>query len=224
EGEPARPAVRRRRRRRAPARVRAAHEREAATDEGARSARLAARLADRLERALARLELRSPAGRSQPALLLPPVRAPRRRARAAAVEARLAPGALRRADADGPRLRRRRRLPVRDARRLLESEGDRGQCLRAVLPRQLRLLGPVDLLALPRRRDYREPRPRSPRKRAPSRPLRSRRDLRDLGRAAALVLAVELRRADRRDRRRVVLRLALAGGRRGRTRCSRRPD
>ena len=58
----------------------------------------------------------------------------------------------------GARLRRGRRVPVGHARRLLEPERDRRQRLRAVLPRQLGLLGSVDLRALPRGRDPRHAR------------------------------------------------------------------
>ena len=62
---------------------------------------------------------------------------------------------------DGARVLGDRRLPVRDARRLLEPEGDRRERVRAVLPRQLRLLRPVGLRPLPRRRDPRRARDRA---------------------------------------------------------------
>ena len=61
---------------------------------------------------------------------------------------------------DGGRVRLRRPLPVGDERRLLEPDRDRRQRLRAVLPRQLGLLGSVDLRPLPRRRDPRDARAR----------------------------------------------------------------
>ena len=51
------------------------------------------------------------------------------------------------------RVRRDRRVAVGDARRLLEPEGDRLERVRAVLPRELGLLGPLDLRPLPRGRD-----------------------------------------------------------------------
>ena len=73
--------------------------------------------------------------------LLPALRAARRRrsraCRGAAVGRR-----ARWARGHGGRLRRRRRLPVADARRVLEPQGDRRQRVRALLPRQLVLLGP----------------------------------------------------------------------------------
>ena len=65
-------------------------------------------------------------------------------------------GALRRPARDGARLRRRRALPVGDARGLLEPEAAGRQRLRAVLPRQLGLLGSLDLRPLSRRRDPRD--------------------------------------------------------------------
>ena len=71
---------------------------------------------------------------------------------------------------DGPRVRRVGIYQWVHARRLLEPEGDRRQRVRAVLPRQLALLGSVDLRALPRRRD-----PRLPRRRALRGPARERR-------------------------------------------------
>ena len=116
--------------------------------------------------------------------------------------ARLGARALRPARGDGARLRGDRDRPVRDAQHLLEPEGERRQRVRAerlVLPRQLGLLRPVDLRALPRRRDPREPRRRAAPPRRPALGGRRRADDRDhLGRAAAVVLAVELRRADGR--------------------------
>ncbi len=60
---------------------------------------------------------------------------------------------------DGRRVRPRRGVPVGHPRRLLEPGRDRLEHLRAVLPRQLRLLGSVGVRPLPRRR---HPRRRSP--------------------------------------------------------------
>ena len=88
-------------------------------------------------------------------------------ARTLAVAATLVEGARAPTDRDGGRVRRDRDLPVADPRRLLEPEGDHRERLRAVLPRQLALLGPLDLRALPRRRD-----PRRARGRALRRPAR----------------------------------------------------
>ena len=51
------------------------------------------------------------------------------------------------------RLRGRRLLPVRDARHLPEPEGDLRERVRAVLPRQLGVLGSVGVRAVPRARD-----------------------------------------------------------------------
>ena len=59
---------------------------------------------------------------------------------------------LRGARRDGARLRVRRLLPVRDAAHLREPEAQRRELVRGALPRQLRLLRPVDLRTLPRRR------------------------------------------------------------------------
>ena len=112
--------------------------------------------------------------------------------------------ALRAARGDGARVRRDRDRPVRDAQHLLEPEGARRQRLRAerlVLPRQLGLLRPVDLRALPRRRDPREPGRRALRRGDPLWRIAA---VLTIGITwaglAAVVLAVELRRADRRDR------------------------
>ena len=104
-------------------------------------------------------------------------------------------------------------LPVGDARGLLEPEADRRQRVRPVLPRQLGLLGPVDLRPLPRRRDPGDAGARPARAARAARSPRRRRDRRDLGRPALLVLAVELRRADRGHARGRGGDLALACGR-----------
>ena len=111
----------------------------------------------------------------------------------------------------------RGRLPVGAARRLLEPGGDRRQRLRAVLPRQLGVLGSVDLRPLPRRRDPRDADRRSPRRRRALEARRAlRRGRRHLGRSLPLVLAVELRRPGERRRRRDGGRLGASRGRRAR--------
>ena len=190
----------------------------------ARPARVAARALRRLDRAHVRLVARPPAGRDLPALLRAAVRPARGLALAAAVAARLGEGALRRARRDGARLRGDRRLAVPDAEHLLEPEGEGRQRVRAgelVLPGQLGVLRPVDLRALPRRRDPREPRARALRPRARGvGGARARR--RDVARARAVVLAVELRRARRRDRRGARDALAPARGRAARSSRPRR--
>ena len=155
----------------------------------------------RLERPLARLGHRRPPGLDRAALLLPPVRAAGRLALAPGLAAQLGARPLRRADRDGPRVRARRHRAVDQPRHLLEPEAARRQHVRAVLPRQLGLLGPVDLRALPRRCDPGEPGRRALLTLAAGRDRRADRDRRDVDRAALLVLAVELHRADRRARR-----------------------
>ena len=172
---------------------------------------------------------RPQAGLRAAALLLPAVRAARTRTRPAAVAAAARAVPLRRAGRDGRPLLRRRPLRARGAPRLLEPEGDRRQRVPVVLPRQLAVLGPVDLRALPRDRDPRQRRRRA-RVLGPARSARSRRrDHARLGRALLLVLAVELRVTAGRPRRRGRVR-ALAEACRGgdgggdrRARARRRP-
>ena len=132
--------------------------------------------------------------------------------------------ALRRLARDGARLCRDRALPVGDARRLLEPDRDRRERLCAVLPGQLGLLRPVDLRALPRRRDPGDARIRAARA-APA-PTRGRvcSDRGDLGRAPLLVLPVELRRARRRRAGGCDGGVALAGRCRRRSRRGRPPQ
>ena len=139
-------------------------------------------------------------GLDRPALLLPPVRAAGDRARAARLEPADRTRPARRADGDGARLLGDRDLPVRDARRLLEPEAARLERLRAVLPGQLRLLGPVHLRALPGRGDPRPARGGVVHARPAGAARGDGRDRGDLGRPLLLVLAVELRRARRRSR------------------------
>ncbi len=167
--------------------------------------------------ALARLDARPEEGRHLPRGVRAAVRTPRDRLRTTSVARPLADMAVGR-----PRRHRRRvcdgrRLPVGDARRLLEPQRHRRQRLRAVLPCQLGLLGPVHLRPLPRRRDPRHTgrhpargRPRPPQPGA----LRRRRG--NLVRAGALVLAVELRGARGRCRRRGCGRLGTSRRRRAR--------
>ena len=107
-----------------------------------------------------------------------------------------------------------RRVPVVDARGVLEPEGRRRERLRTVLPRQLRLLGSVDLRPLSRDRDPRQ------RSRACSSGCRRPQALgarrghrRDVDRPLPLVLADELRRALRRRRRRCDGRVGPSGAR-----------
>ena len=99
-----------------------------------------------------------------------------------------------------------------DARRLLEPEGDRRQRLRAVLPRQLGLLRPVDLRALSRRRDPRGARGRPARRRPRWLAVALAPIVATWVGPALLLLAVELRgaRAPASSPRRA--RLALAAG------------
>ena len=130
----------------------------------------------------------------------------------------------RRAGRDGACVLRNRRLAVGDPRRVLEPEDHRRQRVRAVLPRQLRLLGPFHLRPLPRRRDPHAPRARAPRCVETRRDRLGARDRRDLGRPRLLVLAVELLCTADRHRPRRVLRLALAGGRPPRRGNRRRDD
>ena len=103
-------------------------------------------------------------------------------------------------------------VPVGHPGRLLEPERRGVQRVRAVLPRQLRLLGPVGLRALPHRRDPRLARGHPPRRR-PRLAGRGalRRRLRDVARAPHLVLPVELRRARGGNRRRGRRRVGAAG-------------
>ena len=166
----------------------------------ARPARVAARRVHRLGGRLAPLERRRASGSRVARGVLSAVRAGRAHARALAVAATLVEGARASADRDGGRVRRDRDLPVADPRRLLEPEGDHRERLRAVLPRELALLGPLDLRAFPRRRD-----PRRARGRALRRParldLRRVHGRRPLDRSRLLVLPVELRRARRRRAR-----------------------
>src|SRR5581483_5766692 len=187
----------------------------------ARAARLAARAPGRLERAHPRLDGGRARGGDRPALLLAPVRAARRVARAARLEPALALVHLRRAGRDGAGLRVDRRLPVRHPRRLLEPEGDRRERLRAVLPRELGLLRPLRVRAVPRRRDAGGARAGPVRPQPPRRLRLGGGDRADLAGAALLVLAVELRGADGRRRGRRRGALALAGGGRPRRRGGR---
>ena len=118
----------------------------------ARPRRVAARGVPRLERPLDALGRRRPPRLDPSRRLSAPLRAARRRLRAPAVARPLADMALGGARRHGALLRRGRRLPVVHARRLLESEREGLQRLRAVLPRQLGVLGPVGVRALPDRR------------------------------------------------------------------------
>ena len=195
----------------------------------ARAARLAARRGRRVDRGRAALDRRPPRGRDLPRRVRAPVRPARGRLRTAAVQPPRAARPLRRAGRDRARVRRRRALPVGDAGGLLEPEAAGRQRLRAVLPRQLGLLGSVDLRALSRRRDPRDAGARPPRRARPAARRRDRRDRRGLDRPALLVLAVELRGADRGNARRRRGDLALArgrgaGGARGRARLGRLRD
>ena len=127
---------------------------------------------------------------------------PRGLRRATPVERGVGVDAVRAARGDGGSVRGRRRVAVPDPRRVLEPEGDRRERLRAecvVLPRQLRLLRPVDLREVPRPRDRRGSRGRARRARRARRRGGARR-ARDVDRAPSVVLAVELRRARRRRR------------------------
>ena len=177
----------------------------------------------RLDRAGPALDGRSPPGRDLPRRVRAAVRAAGRRLRPAALQPSSLARPLRRPRRDRAPLCRCRALPVGDPRGLLEPEAAGRQRLRALLPRQLGLLGPVDLRPLPRRRDPRDAGARPPRlaEQAPRR--RDRRDRRDLGRPPVLVLTVELRRADRGHARgrRPDLALACRGGARSARRGAR---
>ena len=114
--------------------------------------RLAARALRRLDGAVARMDRRHRRRRDRGARVLRAVHDARAARGAAALERSLAARALRRARRDGAHLRGGRLLPVRHAQRLRESEGDQLERVRGVLPRQLRVLGSVDLRTLPRHR------------------------------------------------------------------------
>ena len=124
----------------------------------------------------------------------------------------------------GSDLRRGRDRAVDHARHLLEPQAARRQHVRALLPRQLGLLGPVDLRPLPGCRDPGDT------GRGSAQPLRAcaargrRRDRARLGRPALLVFAVELPRAHRRSRARGRVRVGTAGDRAHRDRRRRVPD
>ncbi len=146
--------------------ARAAHRRGAAARGGtrpraprARDLRLAGSAPDRVVGDRPALVGGPSPGRRLPPLLHAPARADRGGDGAADVAARVGEGALRRAGRDGGRLRADRHLAVLDADDLLEPEGQGRQRVRpgrVVLPRQLGLLRPLDLRALPRGRDPRE--------------------------------------------------------------------
>ena len=199
-GEPAPAALRRRRRRRDRPRVGAVRRRRAVP--GARAARQPARALRRVGGPHVPVDEGRAPGRDRAAVLRAAVRPARGRPRAPALVARLGAHALHPARRDGARVRRDRHRPVRDAQHLLEPEGagrQRVRTERVVLSRQLGLLRPVDLRALPRDRDSGE-RGRGalpPRRRALA-DRGSAHDRHHVGRAPAVVLAVELRRADRR--------------------------
>src|SRR5262249_4775740 len=157
-----------------------------------------------LERAVPRLERRSPSGGDHAPVLLPPVRIARRPARAPPVEPTVARGRVWAARAHGRRVRVRRAVPVGEPRRLLEPEGDRRQRVRTewvLLPRELGLLQPLHLRAFSRARDPGLARDRAVHAPVATRRLSRRRDRRDLDRALLLLLAVELRDAGRRGAR-----------------------
>ena len=159
---------------------------------------VAARALPRLDRALGLVERRRACGRGRPARVLCPVHDPRRLDRAPPVAAVARPDPLRRARGHGARLRLRGLLPVRDEDDLPEREAEPEQHLRRHLPGQLRLLRPVDLRALPRRRDDRDRCPDRPRLAvAARRPGGARVPGGRVARAPHLVLPVELRRAAR---------------------------
>ena len=88
-------------------------------------------------------------------LLLRPVRRPVRAARAGPVDAAPGRGDARRARRPGDRARRRRLLGVRDEAPAAEPAGHQLEPVRVLLPRQLALLRPEHLRALPHRRDDR---------------------------------------------------------------------
>ena len=180
----------------------------------ARAHRSAGRRVRRLDRPLNGVDRRRSPRSDPPRGLHPAVRAPGDRLRTAPLARALAHVALERARRDGARLRGGRRLPVGDPRRVLESERQGVQRLRALLPGELGVLGPVRVRALPHRRDPRLARGDPARRRsrlAHHRPVRGRR--RHVARAAHLVLAVELRRARRGHRRRGRRRLGTRGRR-----------
>ena len=130
----------------------------------ARPAGVAARRGRRLDGARPALDGRPTPGRDLPRRLRAAVRPPRRRRRAAALQPARSARPLRRPRRDRARLCRDRPLSVGDAGGVLEPEAAGRQRLCAVLPRQLRLLGPVDLRPLPRRRHPGDAGPRSARR------------------------------------------------------------
>ena len=195
-GEPARSALRRGRRRRARARLGAAARRHPLAR--ARPGRAAPRRLRRVGRPLTRLEPGRAPGRDRAARLLPPLRPAGRGARSPRLAPPLGGRALRRADPDGDRLCGDRDRAVDQPRHLLEPEAARRQHLRALLPRQLRLLGPVDLRALPGRVHPGEPDRRALLALCPGRAPGCGRDCRRLDGTDLLVLAVELPGPDRR--------------------------
>ncbi len=152
-GQPPAPPLRRDRRARPVVRVGARARRRPRAR--ARAGRLAPRRVRPLGGALDGVDRRRAPRRDLPRRLRAPLRAARDRLRAAPLARQVAHVALGRAGRDGARVRRGRRLPVADPRRLLEPEREGVQRLRAVLPRQLRLLGPVRLRTVPDGRDPR---------------------------------------------------------------------
>ena len=189
---------------------------------------VAARALPRLDRPLGLVERRRACGGDRPARVLRPLRDPRPLDRAPAVGGVAGADPLRRARGDGARLRRRRLLPVRDEDHLPEPEAEPEQHLRGDLPRQLRLLRPVDLREIPRRRDDRDGRAARPRRAVSARgPRGARVHGGGVARAADLVLPVELRRAARvrlrADRGGLALEVALRARGRPRGRSWRSP-
>ena len=112
-----------------------------------------ARRRRRVDRARAPVDGRPAPGRDLPRRVRAPLRPAGDRLRAPAVQPARAARPLRGAGRDRAGVRGRRALPVGHARGLLEPEAAGRQRVRALLPRQLRVLGSVDLRPLPRDRD-----------------------------------------------------------------------
>ena len=138
-----------------------------------------------LDRARASLDGRPAPGRDLPRRLRAPLRPAGDRLRAPALEPACAAGPLRGAGRHRAGVCGRRPLPVGHARGLLEPEAAGRQRVRALLPRQLRLLGSVDLRPLSRRRDPGDARARPARAARAAARRGNRRDRRHVGRACS---------------------------------------